>query len=51
MRIKFFRALTTLAASAMVAQPAPSPAEQIAGAVQAAPKDRRDGAEVLSITG
>ena len=47
------RSITLLASaalcalSAIAAQPVPPFAEQIAGAVQAAPKDRREGAEVL----
>ncbi len=47
------RSITLLASaalcalSAIAAQPVPPVAEQIAGAVQAAPKDRREGAEVL----
>lgn len=45
--IKLLATAGLVALAAIAAQPVPSVAEQIAGAVQAAPKDRREGAEVL----
>ena len=45
--IKLLATAGLVALAAIAAQPVPSVAEQIAGAVQAAPQDRREGAEVL----
>ena len=44
---RFTTALFALTAAAAIAAPVPPAAEQIAAAVQAAPKDRREGAAVL----